>query len=261
MLLELQRCFHAALADADAAPPQFRGRLATQGFAAYRNNFLVATRNTLATDFPVVERLVGAACFTALAREYRLAHPSLSGNLDDFGTHFPIFLGRRYRHTPYAYLGDVARLESALEHSLRGARRASLPLEALAALDPAQLAGVGLELQTSVRLLRSRWPVATVWAAHRHADEPPLIDLAAGPEWLLVERHDEGAQVRRIDARSHGFLTRLRRGMPLVRACQASFGDGAEDEAGAALARIFAWGCIAGLNFTHRSVISAGDTP
>ena len=68
------------------------------GIAAYRRNMLANLGNALAATYPVVNRLVGDAFFHEAARRYVHAHPSRSGDLNEYGGGFAAFLS----NYPYA---------------------------------------------------------------------------------------------------------------------------------------------------------------
>ena len=52
----------------------------------YQNNATETFRKTLASSYPVVERLVGDACFRSLAAAYARLSPSTNADLQHFGT-------------------------------------------------------------------------------------------------------------------------------------------------------------------------------
>lgn len=243
MLRELQREFIAALHGNSVLPAQHMATPSARGFAVYRNNFLIGTQKALALDFPVVQRLVGTDCFAALCRDYRQAWPSTSGDLQHLGARFPEFLHVRFGAGEHAYLGDVARLERAMDECLVAAADMPADIQSLAGIDPAELGDVNLPLHCAVRLVRSPWPVDVIWHAHRAVGEPDVVDLAGGGVDVVVQRQASGIVLRRVDARAFDFLRALDNHAPLAHACTTVFG--ADDAAaGRALADAFAWGLI-----------------
>lgn len=75
---------------------------ADQRFAVYRNNVLHSLGRALAARFPVIERLVGADFFNAMARVYAEADPPNSPMLFAWGAGSPNFwrVSRRLRRCP-----------------------------------------------------------------------------------------------------------------------------------------------------------------
>ena len=71
------------------------GVAATRRLHVYRNNLFASLGAALGAVYPVVARLVGAAFFRQLAHGYVLRHPSLSGNLHDFGARLPDYLRKQ----------------------------------------------------------------------------------------------------------------------------------------------------------------------
>ncbi len=70
------------------------------------------------------------------------------------------------------YLPDVARLDLALRESYHAADSAPLPEAEFQRLLGADISGLRLRLAPALRLVRSDWPVVSIWAAH-HAKGPP----------------------------------------------------------------------------------------
>ena len=65
------------------------GHAAGSRFDVYRNNVSVSLTEALATGFPVIEKLVGEAFFTAMAGVFLRAHPPRSPVLARWGDAFP----------------------------------------------------------------------------------------------------------------------------------------------------------------------------
>ena len=103
-LRETQEEFAAALLGGGAH--RFDRRL-----QVYRNNVFVSLLQALADVYPVLVRLVGRDYFDQAARRFVREHPSRSGNLHDFGSELPGFLGRLPEAASLPYLPDVAALE------------------------------------------------------------------------------------------------------------------------------------------------------
>lgn len=83
-------------------------------FSIYHDNVFITLRNNLSAKFPLVSKLVDARFFAFMAHEYVKAYPSKSGNLDDFGESFSLFIKGFDPVKPYPYLTDIANLEWAI---------------------------------------------------------------------------------------------------------------------------------------------------
>jgi hypothetical protein len=79
----------------------------------YRNNVFGNFNSVLESIFPVSKKILGEKKFRELLEKYCLKFPSKSGNLDEFGLEFPLFL-KSYKSL---YLKDLAQLELLLHHS------------------------------------------------------------------------------------------------------------------------------------------------
>jgi hypothetical protein len=204
---EMQETFHAALWQADppaglAAQPGGEG---AQRFAVYRNNVQHGLTRALAARFPVVERLVGAEFFAAMARVFIAASPPRNPVLLRWGDDFGDFLERFPPVAHLPWLGDVARLEFTRGRAYHAADSAPAPPEALAIADPADLR---LTLHPSAELFTSRFPAVGIWQMNQPgAARRPL---GTGPDHALIGRGPDFAViVEPLDAGTHAVLAAL----------------------------------------------------
>lgn len=156
-----------------AAPPvalqgwlRETGERAAQGLAAYRAHAGSVAERALATAFPTVFALVGASAAGALARAYRQAHPPLHGDLAWLGQALPGFLEADPQLADEPYLADVARLELALARA-ESAADVAHDRASLMRLASEAAACLRLRLAAGSAVLDSRYPIATLHAAHQ----------------------------------------------------------------------------------------------
>ena len=163
--------FSAALVAPEAPPPaQTLGRVGrpdVKRFSVYRNNVAVGLIASLEARFPVTLRLVGAEFFRAMARAYFAAEKPRDAMLIRYGARFPDFAEAFEPARALAYLPDVARLENAWVESYHAAEAPALTLAELAGFPAERLAEARVSFHPSARLLRSSFPAASIWAAHR----------------------------------------------------------------------------------------------
>lgn len=191
----------------DALPPD--------GVDVYRNNFFEGHRKALAATYPVVAQLVGEACFRTLAHDYARGFPSRAGDLAQFGGEFAFFLRAVYGNSEHAYLVDVARFEWAHLDALNAADATPLELHRLAsALDADSLM---FTFQPSTHLLRSPFPVLSIWQAHQE-DGDFEVDLSTGEDRLLIHRPQLQVEILQLDVAQYAFVQELYHGEPLARA-------------------------------------------
>jgi hypothetical protein len=251
-LHELQRRFGVALRDGDTAAiePWIRaaGIEPARRIAIYRNNWRENFHTTLASAYPVLRCLVGDDYFRQMAHEFQELYPSHSGNLQHLGAPLPTFLERRFFGTQFAYFTDVARLEWAYQEILVAAEHAPLAVERLATVAESGWSDLGFTLHPAVRLVRSDYPVLSIWSAHQPgADgaEPAAIDKApieldAGGENICLRRTDLEVEMRRLRRAEFAFLECLARGASLAVAAEEAIAFDAGFDLAQALKRYVA---------------------
>jgi hypothetical protein len=239
-LKQLQLRFAAALR-APAAAEVLADEVLGDGFdpgarlRLYRNNSAAALEGALTRTYPVLRKRVGADYFTQLAREYRRQHPSRAGDLHHVGRDYPAWVAARHAGSELAWLGDLAQLEWACEEALVAEHRAPAALAILATVPGDQLGGLRLQLQSSVRLLASDYPVWSIWRANQSDAAAAPVDPEVGAEWVVLHCADAGLLLRKLPPAEWQFVAMLRAGGTLGAAFERAELD-AE-----ALQRLLAW--------------------
>lgn len=159
------------------------GQPAGKRFDVYRNNVAVGLTEALQAAFPVVQKLVGEAFFTAMAGVFLRAHPPTSRIMMLYGDAFPDFLAGFYPVAAYPYLPDVARIEQALRESYHARDALPLPMSAFAIPEP-ELLAARVTFAPTLRLIRSTWPIHAIWRFNTQGGAQP----EPGPEDVLVLR-------------------------------------------------------------------------
>ncbi len=242
-LREVQRRAYRAIVLEDNVLPLTRSREAR--LAVYRNNARETFRKTLAATYPVVQRLVGDACFGGIAAHFVREFPSRAGDLGLFGAELAMLLDIYYRDTEFAYLADVARLEWACAEVETAADSAPFDLLELASVQEHEHAALRFALRPCVRLLSSRYPVLRIWHANQAEDVAP-IDLANGGERVLVARRGAELRLEALDAGTFAFAQSLADGEPLADALDAGCAADRSFDASAALGLLARLDALAG---------------
>ena len=164
----------------------------------YRRHVLANLRGALAATYPVVARLVGPAFFDEAARGFALACPSASGDLNEYGAGFAIFLAGYEHARSLAYLPDVARLEWACHESMNAPEADAFDFAALAQIPPERYGEIRFLTHPSLRLLRSPHPIAAIWQANQ-AGRDGTPDRDSGAEHVVVRRDEGEVRVEAID--------------------------------------------------------------
>lgn len=221
-LAERQRGFAAAILDPDLPPPTGLvgpdGEASGKRFAVYRNNVVVGLAQTLKDAFPVVQRIVGAEFFQVIARAYVAIEPPRSPIMLDYGQGFPDFVGRFAPSANLPYLADVARIERAWTEAYHEAEASPIGPSAFAEIAPDRLPTLSLALHPSIRIVRSRFPVLTIWQMNIDGAIPAPVDLTAGGEDALIVRPEADVEVRSIPAGSADFIRALVSGRSVLAA-------------------------------------------
>ncbi len=204
--LTARRNWRAAFA---ALQPALAGGVNCQArFEVYRDNVRAVWRSAMDNVFPVVHQLVGDDFFSGLCHEYAAAHPSASGDLNQFGAHFPEFLRGFSPAQELPYLPDVATLEWAVQRAYYAADAA--PVRLVAASGVTTLAMMLFRLHPSACLVVGDYAAAPIWLAHQRL---PIslngIDLTAGQHHALVWRHGFKTRVVVLTAGSFALLQPL----------------------------------------------------
>ena len=188
----------------------------------YRNNLREGFVKTLALEFPVVERLVGADFFRQTAREYQLRHPSRRGDLTYVGADFPDYLRAQFSDGDYAWLPDIAELEWAMQLVAVAPACVTPNPAALAAIDPARYEDLLFEPNPATRLVESRYPVVRIWQTNQPGAPEETVDLDGGGDRILVRRRGEDIEFVRLAPADFTFARMLARRTPLGLATDAS---------------------------------------
>jgi hypothetical protein len=257
-LRELQRQFvDGLLADADAPVlPRLRihGLPAAERFAIYRGNCREGFLEALRAGYPVLERLTGEKYFRQLVRDYQREHPLPSGNLYHAGAQLPAYLARRFSATGYSYFADVAALEWACQYVMAAPDRAALDPQRLAAVARSDYPHLRFELDPASALVRSPYPVVTIWEQHQADREPEVIDIGAGGEQAIVQRRAQGVVVCRLPPGEYASLAAFREARSLGPVVDAAMSVDPAFDLGAALRRWVRCGFIVDVSIAGESL-------
>lgn len=219
-LHDLQHQFAAALKRPPGDPAACALRPAAN-LDVYRHNTAHQFHNALTLSFPVLRRRVGEDYFRQLAHQYREQFPSRSGDLHWVGRDFAHFLRNHLAQTDYAWLADLADVEWAREIAAVAEYRPGLGVEAMAQFSSDDLARLVFELQPTLQLVASPYPVFSVWAANQHQNAPP-VDQSLGSQCIMILGRDESVEVRLLAPATFSYLSALRDGSTLGEAMTAA---------------------------------------
>jgi hypothetical protein len=208
-----------------------RGISPVHALSVYAGNVRSNFTDSLSSSYPVIRRLVGEDYFLQAARGFHTGHPSLSGDLQPAGTQFAQYLSQLHGDYEHRYLGEVARLEWLIQETLLAAAHDALDLTTLARVAPSAYDDLRFHLHPAARLFASEFPCLAIWEGNVGDVEPPLIDLGAGPDRLLLLRHGGELKFHRLSRGEQGFLQSLQAGERFAAAVENGARRGESDAA------------------------------
>lgn len=242
--------FAAALLDPDAPCPAgltaWNGSDPTRRFAVYRNNVITSLIDALADTFRVTLELVGDAFFRAMAGIFVRRSPPESVRLVEYGEGLPAFIERFEPASSVPYLADVARLEMLRVRAFHAADADPLIPEqmAQALAEPEQLPVLKMAFHPSLGILRSRYAVVSLWAAHQGLGDLVNVNPMV-PENTLVVRTGLDVHVIALPPGGDTLTTDLIQGLPLGEAAGLAMAAHTEFDLAANLALLLRAGALA----------------
>lgn len=247
MSVTTQAEFATALLDTDRAVPEgltaWNGLRPERRFGVYRDNVVAGLIGALASRFPVAEKIVGNDFFAAMAHEFIRLHPPRSPLLLAYGDDFADFVETFEPARDIDYLPDVIRLEAARGKAYHAADAAPLDPVLLAAIEPERLASLVFVLHPSASILRSPFPMVTIWAMNAGEMELRPIDNWSGEDALVV-RPEMTVEIHRLPAGGAVFLEVLAGRADLATAVEAAIATAPDFDLSANLAGALAAGAF-----------------
>lgn len=242
-----QAAFRAALLDADRDVPSGltdgAGRPAGRRFAVYRNNVAVSLCEALETGFPVIAKLLGPENFRRVAGVHLRAAPPHSPLMMQYGEDFPSFLDSFPPLAGLPYLGDVARIELGLRRAYHAADATPTDPARLASMDAAEMKAARLSLAPAVSVIRSPWPVFSIWSRNSRPGSPKP---APGAEDVAILRPGFDPEPHLLPPGGGAFVAALLAGAPLTEAIDAA---GPKFDLSATLSLLLTQGAITDIQY------------
>jgi len=206
-------------------------------FAVYRNNVMVSLIDALADTFPVVQELVGAEFFRAMASVFAHANPPRSAVMAYYGQDFAEFVASFPPAASVPYLADMARLEMAQVLAYHSADVPPIQAETLqiALNKPEQMVSMRMVLHPSVHFIASPYAVFSIWVAHQGAQSRSSLDPDVA-QAVLVFRNSLDVDTLKLSAGVGQFVHALQNGQTLLDATNAASSGDSEFDLPQALA-------------------------
>ena len=216
-------------------------------FAVYRNNVIVSLIDALEAAFPVTCKLVGREFFRAMGGEFVRKFPPKSPLMMLFASELPEFLESFEPVRSLPYLPDVTRLELALRESYHAEDKDPASREAFASIPQERLADARVELAPSFRLLKSEFPIFSIWAANVSGGTRPQPSA----EDVAVARKRFDPSPRLLAGGEHAFINALMSGDSLGCAFEAATASSSGFTLDATLAWLIRTNAVTGVRFTN----------
>jgi hypothetical protein len=246
---QLQRGFAEALLFDDAAIPAAirigSGAASESRLGIYRNNVLASLINALAARYPVTRKLLWPDTFDAVARLYILSEPPRSPVLLEYGKDFPQFIRRIGNGASTEYVADIAELEAARTRAYHAAEATPLAPATFMELPADKLPAMRLKLHPSAALVRSRFPIVSVWEANLDDDDDTLGVWQQ--ESALIARPHLDVEVWRLAPGAYEFFTAITEGQPIGIAIAGAMTHAADFDLAATLSIMVSAGVVTGL--------------
>ena len=220
-LAELQRGLLAALLDGDeavlSALQNDPRRSASRGLAIQRDSVQAIGARAMAETFPVLERLLGADSFAAVARRYLAENPSRTWSLNALGASLSDWLADFSPLAAWPYLPEVAELEWAWHEVFHATNDTPQDWQTLATMAPDQQAALPLCLPNAARLLHTHYPVLDIWQANQPSEPDTTLDLSGrdAQRLLVIRPGGQWPEIHRLDGPDHALLRTIEAGMSL----------------------------------------------
>ena len=210
----------------------------------YRNNTFVSLRAALKAAYPGLCATVGEAYFFQLARQYLLAHPSESGDIQQYGCHLPAFIAALESAAAYPYLTDLARLEWACQQVYHAADGGRFEATKLAGVDQAGYQQLVFRLNPALRLVKSAYPIVDIWQLATGVEVEKSVVMENNPHWALAVRSSLEVDVQAVSEADYALLAKIHRRAPLADCLEAALQYDAGFDLHAALLQYIRLGAI-----------------
>jgi hypothetical protein len=251
MLPPFEPPFAEALLDPEhPVPPgvvSHNAQNATRRFAVYRNNVVAGLVKAIETRFPAVEKIVGEDFFVAIARAFVVEQPPRSPLLATYGDEFADFIGAFEPARELPYLADVARIEAARTRAYHAADATPVGASELAALEANAVSGLRVDLHPSLEIVRSEYPIVTIWAMNSGEQELAPIETRSAQDALIVRPYLD-MEVRLLPPGGAAFLHALGERRSLGEAADAALAGCPEFDLTRNLAALMGWGLVCGVD-------------
>jgi hypothetical protein len=212
--------------------------LARERLAAYVNGYPARIFEALDESFPAVRHLAGDAAFGEIVHRYASRVPCGIYSLSDAGAALPEFLASDPVGQRLPFVADLAALEWRMALAFHAHERSPFDPARLADWGLEQWEGATIELQSSVAVVRSAWPILDLWNLRETPISEIDLDLAGRAQIVLVSRDGFSVGCDLIESAQAVVLEALLEGVTLGAALERlapASDEGADESAASAV--------------------------
>lgn len=180
----------------------------------YHGMYPLRMAEALESDYPALAHFVGPERWSALVRDYVLAHPSRSYTLNVLGRALPSWLLVAEKLPRRGFCHDLARLEWAVSEAFDAAETPRLSETALAAVSPEAWETARLVPSAALRLVELRWN-ANQWLDSTKGDGHDHPKPQRRDAWVAVFRQSYAVYRRELSRPAFRLLADLASGLPV----------------------------------------------
>jgi hypothetical protein len=177
----------------------------------YHGMYVLRMAEALESDYPALAHFLGEARWTALVRDYVLAHPSRSYTLNVLGASLPEWLGVADDLPRRGFCRDLARLEWAVTEAFDAPETPRLTAPELEAAPPEAWGEVRLVPSAALRLVELRWN-ANEWLDSAKDDKHDHPKPRRRDAWVAVFRQSYSVYRRELSRPAFRLLEDLASG-------------------------------------------------
>lgn len=178
----------------------------------YRNNIFSGLSNSLKNIYPAIIKLVGDEYFEYLARQYILANPSKSGNLDDYGLDFGQFISKIDQLNSFPYLKDVAKLEWNNHIAYFATDSNKFDIGTIAEISNEKHSEIIFDVSPSLVLLKSDYAIDKIYHYAKHAkdEQNPNFDINSTNTMIITYRPNFEVINLNLEQDEYDFIVMLK---------------------------------------------------
>jgi len=184
----------------------------------YRHAYVARLIEVVRNDHPFLNRLLGDAELSDLARAYIAASPSRNRNARWFSHGFPDFIAKT--HPDQLHVAELAALERALNDAFDAPDAEPLALADLAAVPPELWSNLVFTPHPSAARLTLTTNAHSLWLALKDEKAPPEVETFETPETVLVWRREATPRLRRASGEEAMMWTEAAKGLSFGALCE-----------------------------------------